>query len=129
MEFKVPRPTPHDGGGPAGKRRPHAHTISGRGKKLWPLLPACQTRIFLGISINYRYDLDNERWFGRGASIEKFKEKSCQRILNFDGEIVWSSLIQDSSSFDVKLRTLNFEKIRGGPRVALLITDNFSENC
>jgi NADH pyrophosphatase NudC (nudix superfamily) len=68
--------------------RPWQETLS--------LLIACQTRIFLGISINYRYDLDNERWFGRGASLEKFKEKSGQKILNLEGGVVWSSLIQDS---------------------------------
>jgi hypothetical protein len=31
----------------------------------------------------------------QGASIGKFKDKSGQRILNLEGEIVWSSLIQE----------------------------------
>jgi len=32
----------------------------------------------------------------QGASMEKFQEKSDQRILNSEGEIFWSSLIQDN---------------------------------
>ena len=31
-----------------------------------------------------------------GASIEKCKEKSGRRIINLEGEVVWSSLIKDS---------------------------------
>jgi hypothetical protein len=63
---------------------------------LWlPGLLSCQIRIFFGISINYRYALNNERRFARGASVEKFKDKSDQRILNLEGEIFWSRVIQD----------------------------------
>jgi hypothetical protein len=92
MELKDPTPAPPDIGAIEEKPRRHAHTVSRPGKKLWPLLIACQTRIFLGISINYRYDPDNEMWFGRGPAL---KNSMGQRILNFDGEIFWSSLIQD----------------------------------
>jgi hypothetical protein len=42
----------------------------------------CQTIILSGISINYRYDLDDEMWFGRGPAAKNVKEKSCQSILN-----------------------------------------------
>jgi hypothetical protein len=64
---------------------------------LWLPVPlSCQTRIFLGISINYRYALDNERRFAGEASIEKFQDKSDQRILNLEGEIFWSRVVQDT---------------------------------
>jgi len=45
------------------------------------LLITRQTRIFSGKSINYSYDLDNEKWFDRGACIGKFKEESGQIIV------------------------------------------------
>ena len=47
-------------------------------------LITCQNRIIFGISINYRADADKERWMGRAASLEKFKEKSGPRILPLD---------------------------------------------
>jgi len=66
MELKDPTPAPPDNDVAGEKPKRHAHTTSGPGKKLWPLLITCKNRSFSGISINYRYDLDNERRFGRG---------------------------------------------------------------
>jgi hypothetical protein len=36
VELKDPKPATLDNNEPEEKRRPHGHTTSGRGKKLWP---------------------------------------------------------------------------------------------
>jgi hypothetical protein len=38
----------------------------------------------------YKYDLNDEMWFGGGPSLQNSKKKACQMILKFDGEIVWA---------------------------------------
>jgi hypothetical protein len=38
---------------------------------------------------NCRDDLDNDMWFGMGASVGKFKEKSCQII----GAVIYLTLL------------------------------------
>ncbi len=45
---------PHKGGSGKGKPAALNSTVT------------CQKRFFLGMFVNYRYDLDNEMWFGGG---------------------------------------------------------------
>jgi hypothetical protein len=77
----------------------------------------------LGISINCRSDLNNARWGLWGGRAGKINHGRCQKIVNFEGEVVWSSFepgnllpgLTGNSEEEIEAFSEKYEKTKKSP--------------